>query len=87
MEAASALEPGLTATDRRVLAAVPTGATEPACGITGIIAKALRPDARTPARMTREEVIATVRGLEHLGYVAYAKGVYWRTAKGAAALD
>lgn len=81
MEAATALEPGLTAQDLRVLRAVPSGAGSPAASAL-VISESLA----GPRAPLIEEIVDTLRGLEHLGYVTCAKGMYWRTAKGAQAL-
>lgn len=84
MEAAGVLEPGLTAQDLRVLRAVPSGAGSPAASAI-VIAESL--DGALRAAPTIEEIVDTLRGLEHLGYVSYRLGLYWRTSKGARALD
>lgn len=78
------LEPGLTAQDKRILRAVPNGAESPACGVEQIAKAANKGRSQWTGAIEKREVADTLRGLEHLGYVVYAKGVYWQTSKGAA---
>lgn len=84
MSTEQVIEPGLTAQDKRILRAVPNGAENPASGIGEIAKVANKGRSQWTGQLERREVADTLRGLEHLGYVSYAKGVYWQTSKGAA---
>jgi hypothetical protein len=76
------LEPGLTKQDRRVLGVVPSGAGE-AASSTQAIFEAVNRKIMGGRGMLKREVADTLRGLEHLGYINYAKGLYWLARKGA----
>lgn len=78
-------EPALTRLDLAVLAATPDGAVKPASRDRDIIHDLKK------AELLTHEVGEILRGLERFGYVCsrtnrYRQLVWWRTAKGEAAL-
>lgn len=62
---------GLTALDKRILAALPSR-------VSGLVRKLNRGlSSWSPQRTTEEEVLAILRGFEHLGQVDHVNG-WWR---------